>query len=56
MIRQLGPLDKGARIEGASTGIERTRSPKDATSQKGNIQWLNDLRLAESLADVFGPS
>ena len=58
VIRQLGPLDKGVRIEGTSTGIniERTRSPKDAASQKGNIQWLNDMRLAESLADVFSPS
>jgi hypothetical protein len=55
VIRQFGPLDKGVRIEGASDGItiDRKRSSKDAASWKGTIQWLSDVRLAESLADVF---
>ena len=58
VIRQLGPLDKGVRIEGAPDGItvDRKRSPKDAASWKGTIQWLGDMRLAESLADVFNSS
>jgi hypothetical protein len=55
VIRQLGPLDKGVRVEGGVAGItiDRKRSSKDAASWKGTIQWLNDVRMAESLADVF---
>jgi hypothetical protein len=58
VIRQQGPLDKGVSVKGTSGGItvDRKRSSKDAASWKGTIQWLNDVRLAESLADVFSSS
>ncbi len=55
VIQQLGPLENGVQVEGGSDGItiHRKRSSKDAASWKGTIQWLEDLRLAERLADVF---
>jgi hypothetical protein len=55
VINQLGPLDKGVYVEGTTNGItvNRERSSKDAASWKGTIQLLNDIRLAEILADSF---
>jgi hypothetical protein len=56
VLMRLGPLEKGVRVYGGHDGImiERVRSSKDAATWKGTIQWLNDLRMAESLADAFG--
>jgi hypothetical protein len=56
VLMRMGPLEKGVRVYGASDAItiERKRSSKDAASWKGTIQWLKDIRLAESLADAFG--
>jgi hypothetical protein len=53
-LQGFGPLDKGVRVEGSADGItvERKRSSKDAASSKGTVQWLTDLRLAETLADA----
>jgi hypothetical protein len=55
VLQQYGPLDKDVTVVGAADGIAvlRKRPPKDAAPPKGTIQWLQDLRLAERLADVF---
>lgn len=55
VIEKFGPLEKGVTIEGSpgSITVFRKRSSKDAASWKGTIQWLNDLKLAEKVADTF---
>lgn len=54
VLQGFGPLDKGVSVKGDADGItiERKRSSKDAASSKGTLQWMTDLRLAESLAEA----
>lgn len=59
VLIELGPLEKDIRVSGSSDGIIvfRKRSNSDVANwSKGTLQWLNDLRLAERLANVVWPS
>jgi energy-converting hydrogenase Eha subunit E len=54
-LQKFGPLDQRVRVQGGPDGItvERQRRATEAASARGTVQWLTDLRLAESLADAL---
>lgn len=54
-LQKFGPLDRRVRVQGGPDGItvERQRRAAEASTARGTVQWLTDLRLAESLADAL---
>jgi hypothetical protein len=53
-VNKIGMLDRQVRLWGDANGVwvDRERNSTEATSAKGTVAWMKDVRLAEKIADA----